>query len=277
MLELEQLFQIADARGEYNLASCFGDYKLDNPDHRFNLRILVSVAQKESDDKSRRTLRKQQQLAEQGLIVGGGFRPFGFAADRVTIDPNEAALIQEAARRVLAGETQSAIVRDWKRREIKTPSGRDWNTGSLHNVLKSARVAGKIQHRSGTYAAAWSAILDETTHTRLLALFSDPARASGGLPVMKYLLTGKVYCGLCNRPLLPRPRYRRSERIRNYICNSPNHADRPGCGKIRIDADPLEEHVLGLIIANEWRLATEPAQGDDAGAIRESIEQDILS
>lgn len=95
---------------------------------------------------------------------------------------------------------------------------------------------------------------------------------------MKYLLTGKVYCGLCDRTLLSRPRYRRNERIRNYICPSPNHADRPGCGKIRIDADPLEEQVLGQIIANEWRLATEAeVAGADAGTIRESIEQDILS
>ena len=53
--------------------------------------ILGAVA-KESDDKSRRLRRKHQELAEAGKVSGGGTRPFGFEADRVTIRPDEAAI-----------------------------------------------------------------------------------------------------------------------------------------------------------------------------------------
>ena len=51
------------------------------------LRIQIILGAKESADKSRRVKRKLLQNAEAGLPHGGYHRPFGYAADKVTVMP----------------------------------------------------------------------------------------------------------------------------------------------------------------------------------------------
>ena len=87
-------------------------------------RIKGAVAAKESDDKSRRIKRKALELARDGKVGGGGTRPFGFEADRKTIRASEAAVVIEAAQRVLAGEAVRSICFDLNERGIKTATGR---------------------------------------------------------------------------------------------------------------------------------------------------------
>ena len=117
--ELEEFFEVCDAAGITALASVTGDVDLANADGRFMARILGAVARKESDDKSRRIKRKHEELAKAGKVSGGGTRPYGYEADRRTIRKDEAAVIREAAKRVLAGEGIRSIVRDFDARDIK--------------------------------------------------------------------------------------------------------------------------------------------------------------
>ena len=95
--ELEEFFEVCDAAGITALASVTGDVDLANADGRFMARILGAVARKESDDKSRRIKRKHEELAKAGKVSGGGTRPYGYEADRMTIRKDEAAVIREAA------------------------------------------------------------------------------------------------------------------------------------------------------------------------------------
>lgn len=250
MSDLVEFLKVTRQAGiEENLDTCFGRFDLSNGDSRFMLQMMVGIAEKESFDKSRRIRRKMEELAREGKGKGGGTRPFGFKEDRVTLDPTEAKLVREAAKRILAGETLTSVCADWTRRGVKTVSGTHWTTGVLRQILMQPRSAGLRQHRGELMRdekgrpvkAEWSAIFDEKTHRRLAALLGDPSRFKGG-NARRYLLTGMLYCSLCDTKLVARPR---ADKSRCYVCAS--GVNFHGCGKLRSLSDPLEELVRDAV------------------------------
>src|SRR4030067_500544 len=46
----------------------------------------------------------------------GGLRPYGYTADRLHIVPEEAAVVREAACRIIAGESQRSVASDFNER-----------------------------------------------------------------------------------------------------------------------------------------------------------------
>lgn len=228
-----------------------GELDLSTASGRMTARVVGAVARHESEHKAERLRRKHQEMAMAGVNGGGGTRPFGFAADRVSLEPSEAALVREAASRVLAGEAVGAVVRDWCLRGVATVTGGPWRTTTLRRMLLSPRIAGKRELRGAVVGdAVWSAIISEADHLRLTRLLSDPARRKGGRP-REYLLTGGLArCGLCGYRLSARPK---GDGRRCYVCANSPDVGLAGCGKIRQLADPLEELVRDAVLL---RLAT---------------------
>jgi len=275
-IDLEHFFEVCDAAGIKDLATVSGDVDLSTFDGQFLARILGAVARKESDDKSRRIRRKHLELAEAGKPVGGG-RCFGYQADRVTIDPIEAALVREAADRVLAGQSLRAIGLDWNRRGIVTPAGRPWSNNRLKRVLTNWRMAGVRSLADQPVAKAiWEPILDEITVRRLRALLLDPGRRVNAKEVRTYVLTGLLRCWRCEGSLISR---RGRNRARTYICCK--IPGRVGCGGLRVVAEPLEAEVLARLLyrlsdrrwAAEWA-RQEAAPDTDEEALLAAIEAD---
>jgi DNA invertase Pin-like site-specific DNA recombinase len=107
--DLELLLRLADER-RVQLASPTGERDLGNPDDRFILRIEAAQACRESDNTSRRLKWHYDKQAVKGIVrLGGrGGRAFGFEPDGVTVREEDAAMIREAAGRILDGESVGA-------------------------------------------------------------------------------------------------------------------------------------------------------------------------
>ncbi len=258
--ELEEFIALVEQTRAEVATVTAGALDLSTPTGRMQARIVGAVARHESEHKAERIRRKVEELAMAGAVGGGGTRPFGYREDRMTLDPEEAALVREAARRVLAGEGVGTVLADWDRRGVPTVTGKGWRTTSLRRLLLSPRIAGLRQLRGEAVGPAlWPALISEADHERLVRLLSDPARRKGGRP-RDYLLTGGLArCGLCDAKLVARPR---SGGARCYVCAT--GVDFSGCGKIRRLADPVEELVRDAVL---YRLAS-PAVGEalaDAG------------
>jgi len=241
--ELEEFMKLADASG-VELATATGDIDLSTGEGRFQARIMGAVAAKESDDKSRRLRRKHEELARDGKLAGGGFRPFGFEADRITVNTGEARLIRQAAKRLLVGESIRSILRDWQTDGVTTSQGGPWAPTAFKRMMLSPRIAGLREHRGEVVGPAiWKPIIDVDTHqrlrTRLLSQTSGRRQRE-----RKYLLTGGLaVCGLCGAPLVSRPT---GAGVPSMVCASgPGFT---GCGRIRITAEPLEEFVGAAVI-----------------------------
>src|SRR5438034_8339473 len=125
--ELEEFFEVCKDAGVDDLATVTGRIDLADPDGQFQARILGAVAKKESDDKSRRIRRKHAELAVNGKVSGGGSRPYGYEADKLTVRPAEAAVIKDCARRLLAGEPVRSIAADLNERGVPSAGGGLWS------------------------------------------------------------------------------------------------------------------------------------------------------
>lgn len=233
--DLEVLLRLADERG-VRIASPASTRDLSNPDDRYILRIETAHACRASDDTSRRLIRAHERMATEGTSAGGGYRPFGFEQDRRTHHPEEAKLVREAVRRLLAGEGLRTVCADWDRRGVRTVTGKRWTVQVMRQMATSARIAGWRSHKGRwTSQAEWEPIVPENDVRRLSERFS---RRGGRAQPRSYLLTGLVVCGLCDKRLVARPR---TDGARCYVCSSgPNTY---GCGRIRVLAEPLEDQV----------------------------------
>ena len=246
--ELEEFLDACDEAGLAELASVAGTVDLATHDGRFTARILGAVAKKESDDKSRRIRRKHEEIALAGRVSGGGTRPFGFESDRRSLRPDEAAIVRECARRLLAGQALRAICMDLNERGVATVTGAQWTPQTMRRMLASPRISGQREHKGEIVAQAeWPAIITPAESERIRALLSDPARRTNRA-ARRYLLARLLRCGVCGSTLVARPR---SDGTRRYVCAS--GPGLPGCGKITIVADSLEQFVVEAVL---YRLDT---------------------
>lgn len=274
-----------------------GDVDLAAPGDLFTGGIMAAVSEFYSNQLSANVKRGLRARAESGQ-ANGGQRSFGFAVVetpggkyewKVSLDhdPEEVALIWEAARRVLDGETTRAIAIDWNRRGVETVSGTAWNGTVLRQILTNPKLAGK--RRIGHYErgdegqrvyvvdsivdAAWEPILDEKTFDAVSArLATKNRRRRSGRDLQRWL-SGVVVCGKCGKGL--RGKYDKGKAI--YACPLTTEG---GCGGVTIQAAPLEARALELIV--EEALANVEAlrarlSADDFSDERSALDRERLA
>lgn len=233
--ELEAVVDLVQAVGAEVATVKAGAVDLATPNGRLVARIGAAVAQHESEHKAERVERWHQDRAEAGL-PNGGRRPYGFLPDRVGHDPVEAAVVREAARRALDGETFYSIIMDFEARGITTVTGARWSPTALGGVLRSPRIAGLREHNGKLHKAVWAPILPREDWEALRALGAGKRRP--GRP-LEYVLSRIARCGLCGCGMTGN-RSRHDERT--YRC-PPGYNNGRGCGKVGRNAARLEEHV----------------------------------
>ena len=241
--ELEDFILLCNERG-IQLATVTGDVDLSTSQGRLMARTYGAFGAHESEVRSERIRRKHQELAERGRISGGGTRPYGYAADRVTVIREEANVIKEMARRILAQDSLRSVASSLNERGIKTVTGRDWTSHGVRQILLGARISGQREHHGEIVGkAVWPAIITPAQSLRLRALLSDPARRTNRAP-RKYLLAGLLRCQNCGHVMVARPR---EDGRRRYVC--PRDPGRSGCGRTFILADEVERWVTEGAIA----------------------------
>ena len=224
LVDLERVIELCE-RNCVKLATVSGDLDLSTDAGRLNARILAAVARNEVERKSARQRAAFEQAAAAGKPTGGR-RAFGYTADHLHLEPTEAPIAAEMFQRFAAGESLGEIMRDLNKREILTPRGFKWTTGTVKTVLKNPRYAAlrgvrrvKLVARGRTSSAegghlqrehwysvagraVWPAIVDEATWRACERRLRDPARAkyyTGS--TQQYLLSGLAVCGVCGRKL----------------------------------------------------------------------------
>jgi site-specific DNA recombinase len=270
--ELEDMIDLCE-NGERRVESCYGDYDLSNPDGCFMARIMVANANKESADKSRRIRRKHVELAENGKRNGGG-RTYGYPEDGMSLVAEEAEVIREGARRVLAGDTMRSICNDFYARGVKGAKGGTLGRSALRTILMSGRISGQREHHGVIVAPGeWPAIITPDETARLRAIFGDPARRSPGRGP-SYLLSGFLRCGLCSARMVGRPR----RVTRCYVCNRNVGSKVVGCGKMSRNADPVDmlvtEALFAVFDSPEMARAVRGDADDRGGALMAQIADD---
>lgn len=245
----------------FDLSSAYGQAMAD---------LLGAFDTMESSVKAERMRSKIEQSALAGGQMAGGIRPYGYALTYkvisgdgekqrrritdVSVDPVEGPIVEECARRVLAGEPIASITRGLNDRGILTSEGNRWNRTTLRRMLCSARISGRREYiPRNSYTTTrplvgeivsttsdWPALISVEESDRLRALLTRPDRrlTTGGARTR--LLSGILYCERCQRPLVGRSQ--RGKPI--YCCNR----DTGGCGGLSILGEASDEHVRELAL-----------------------------
>lgn len=272
-IELEDFLATLDAAKVRNVRFVVGDSDIMTGDGLMVVRMLAAVAANESANKSRRVLRKMDQLAEQGM-PHGGHRIFGYDQDKITVREDEAAIIATLVSRFLAGESLRSLAAWLDGQGVRTVAGGPWRTTTLRHLLRSGRIAGLREHRGQVVGpAVWARIITEGERSRVIARM-DAKAVSGRRTPRRYLLSGLLRCGRCGNRLYSSARVN----TRRYVCASgPDHG---GCGRLTVVADPVEQLIADAVLIRlsspdlAHALAGRASADEQSAALAEQIAAD---
>jgi site-specific DNA recombinase len=240
--ELEELFEVCDRARAWHIAAVSGEIDVRNSDDLFRARILAAVNAKESDNISRRVRRKQRELAEQGRPHGGP-RRYGYRHDFSAVEPAEVAIIQELARRTLAGESLASLCLDLNARGVPTAAAGRWSPATLRRILIGPHLAGLRVYGEQVFPAAWPAILSEDTHHALRVLLTDPQRKTHRMHPTRHLWSGLLVCGHCGMRTYAYYRQAKRGEVKTLRC----HRRLGGCGRLARGAEPIETFLEAAV------------------------------
>jgi len=166
--ELEEFIDVCEKHSVAVETVRAGPVDLSTPAGRAVARTLGAWARYESEHRAERSKRKALELAQAGKHSGGGTRAYGYEPDRLTIREDEAVVVREGARRVLAGEPIRAITRDLNSRGVPTATGKQWTATTLKRLLVSGRISGQREHQPRARS-------DDTDNTEALPVDRDTA------------------------------------------------------------------------------------------------------
>lgn len=266
--EVEDLIDLVERHGVKITTCVSGRYDVETADGRMVARILAAADAAEVDRTSERLRRAFDQRATEGRPHGKVAYGWARVDGRDVLDPSQAAVIREAARRILARESLRSITRDLNARGIPSPRGVAWDGPILRQIMLRERNAGRRIHRGGIVGqGAWEPALDADTHDRVAALLRDPQRVSTRGTDVTYLLSGIARCGVCGGPM--RSNKPQAAKSMSYVC-----AD---CQRVRRRLDYVDAVVVETVVARLSEPDGPDLLGGDAVVLAESLERaDVL-
>jgi site-specific DNA recombinase len=245
--DLDAYVKLRDLCRDAGVLWCYSGrtYDLDRTDDAFTTGLDALLAEREASQTRDRVLRSVKANAAAGRPHGK--RVFGYRRiyDERTgelvsqiVDDDQAAVVREAARRVLSGETPNAVAQDFNARKIATPAGgKGWDLTQIKRLCTNPTYIAKRVHKGKVVAeATWPPILDEATFYALTTKLNDPKRRTQRDSAVRHLLSGIAICGVCGG----RIRVQKNRGFLAYLCVDGFHVSRR--------EDYVDEFVVGVTV-----------------------------
>ncbi len=216
---------------------------------RFALRTMMNVNQFYSESMAE-DIRRGMMDNAQKCMVNSGSLPMGYMKGedgRYAINPDTAPIVQEIFRRVAGGEPYVDIAMDLNARGIRTRRGNPWGRSSFHRMLCNQAYIGvyqfgEVRIEDGVPKLISEEVFEQVQHKRNETRHARGRHQAGG----EYLLTGKLFCGHCKRPMTGLSGTARDGSLRYYyICQGRRQND--GCTKANVRRDRAHEHIAQAI------------------------------
>ena len=153
---------------------------------------------------SEKVIRGCREVASKGLVMG--HPPFGFKKgpnQSIVEDPKTASIVQEIFERyAIDGESRASIVRDLKDRGVLTSYGNPVNDNQLCRILKNERYTGVYIYKDIRVEGAVPKLISkEVFDLAQERLMKNNKGGKGTYKTEEYLLTGKLFCGICGNAI----------------------------------------------------------------------------
>lgn len=220
--------------------------------------VIEGMAEYYSAELAENVMRGMTENVLEGKWPGGNI-PIGYKIDsshHLMIDEPNTAVVRQVYSMFLEGKTQTEIMRDLNSHHRLTPKGKPFGHNTIRGILSNERYTGVLLWRDIRKPGAIPAIIDESTfqlaQERMKFKQKNHLRKSSD----NYLLSGKLFCGLCDSKMVGVSGTSRGKSIYYYYACS-KHLKKK-CQAKNVRADILEDLVCEVttkILSNKEAVA----------------------
>ena len=190
--------------------------------------------------------------------VNNGNLPLGYKKGddgRYAVEPVGAAIVREVFELYASGLNVTQIIEALNVRGAKTSRGVSFNKNSLRTMLKNERYAGVYIYSGHRVEGGVPQIINKELFDKVQKQIEKVARApASSWSDVDYLLTGKLFCGICGSPMIGDSGIGRHGIKYNYYTCSKRKREKD-CPKQSANKDWLEESVIqetvGRVLVDE--------------------------
>ncbi len=219
----------------------------DGPEGIILESLLEGMAEYYSAELSQKIKRGNRESVLKGKAIGGS-RILGYriAEDKTfQIDEEEAHIVTKIFTMYDSGITVTEIINKLNAMGLKTSRGGKYNKNSLRTILKNQKYIGIYECSGVRVDGGIPPIVDKLLFLRVQKRLEANRRAPARYKAhMKYLLSGKLYCGHCGAGMVGESGTGKSgEPHYYYICTTKKH-QRSACDKQIVRKEWLENLVV---------------------------------
>jgi site-specific DNA recombinase len=256
LLDFARLMDLFDQQ-KVSFVSVTQQFNTTNSLGRLTLNILFSFAQFERELISERTRDKMSAARCKGKWIGG-IPILGYDVDplggRLIINDGEAVRVREIFKLYAKHRSIPALILQLQRRRWNTKSwtprhgikriGTPFNKPTLLRLLTNVTYTGKVQHKGTIYPGEQTAIVDLNLWEEINAELRLARRGPNKVSYTRQtgLLSGLLFCRICDRPMVPTYTKKGDRRYRYYICQLAK--GRSACRTKSVSARAIEESVV---------------------------------
>ena len=221
---------------------------VDGPEGIILEGLMESLAEYYSAELAQKLRRGQRESAMKCIALGGN-RSFGYdiGPDKhYCINEQQAPAVRYIFEQYAAGHTAAEIVSHLNASGIRTSRGHAFNKNSILRIITNEMYLGVYKYADIRIEGGVPAMIDRDLFDRCQKQLAYN-RVRGGSASRDqradYLLSGKLFCGLCSRPMKGvSGTGRHGDKHYYYAC--PGRTDKKGCTKSYVEKTALESAIV---------------------------------
>lgn len=178
--------------------------------------------------------------------VNGGKIPYGYCRGtdgRFAIAEGEADVVREIFRKSADGCSYAALCNDLNARGVRTKNGALWNKNSFRHMLQNEAYVGVYSYGGVRVENGMPPIVDRPLFLQAQGRIERRQHVRGRSAEDEYMLTGKLFCGYCDAPMIGCCGFgKNGQKYYYYACQTRRQSG--GCKKENVSRDWLEGAVF---------------------------------
>jgi len=176
----------------------------DSPEAIILESMLEGMAQYFSEELSQKVHRGLDESYRKGNYTGG-YQILGYdvVEKKNVINEAEAAIVREIFTKYANGYTAQAIAADFKKRGVRGKRNTVLTDKQIYKILGNTKYNGKVRHGETVYDNIYPKIIDDVLWQAVQDIHVENQHApSRKKDIFDYILSGKLVCGHCKRPMV---------------------------------------------------------------------------
>ncbi len=176
----------------------------DSPEGTLMETLLEGFNQYYSEELAQKVNRGIRESWIKGLATGGrGYFGYTVVEKRYTINEYEAEIVRTIFTKYAQGYMANTIAQELQAQGVRRSNGELLTVKNVYKILHNSRYTGKVTHHGVVYDNIFPRIISDDLWEAVNAINEENKLApSRKKEIYDYILSGKIYCGHCKKPMI---------------------------------------------------------------------------